>query len=178
MSENCARPDCELPVVARVSEDDQFGRTQTTPTCQDHLDWMMFGLVAPTVDVIEQVSIRRGDQMTTTTTRSECAHNGCDRPVVARILEGDQRVWAVCQDHVVALVSHPPALDPTVPIDSTVSIDTATVTSDWVRELLYLTEQRERRDQQRRAEAIGRASMLFERPTIGAYRQQSHGMER
>ena len=109
MSENCARPDCELPVVARVSEDDQFGRTQTTPTCQDHLDWMMFGLVAPTVDVIEQVSIRRGDQMTTTTTRSECAHNGCDRPVVARILEGDQRVWAVCQDHVVALVSHPPA---------------------------------------------------------------------
>jgi hypothetical protein len=103
---------------------------------------------------------------------SECDHNGCDQPVVARILEGDQRVRELCQDHLVALVNDRPAFDPTV------TIDTATVSSDWVRELLYLTEQRERRDQQRRAEAIGRASMLLDRPTIGAYRQHSHGMER
>ena len=93
-------------------------------------------------------------------------------PVVARILEGDQRVWELCQDHLVALVNDRPAFD------STVTIDTATVSSDWVRELLYLTEQRERREQQERAEAIGRAIVLLDRPTIGAYRQQSNGMER
>ena len=71
-----------------------------------------------------------------------------------------------------ALVSHQPA------VDSTVTIDTATVSSDWVRELLYLTEQRERREQQQRAEVIGRASMLLTRPTIGAYRQHNNGIER
>ena len=71
-----------------------------------------------------------------------------------------------------ALVSDRPAFD------STVTIDTATVSSDWVRELLYLTEQRERREQQQRAEAIGRASMLLNRPTIGAYRQHNNGIER
>ena len=110
--------------------------------------------------------------MTAITETSECAHSGCDQPVVARILEGDQRVWELCQDHLVALVSDRPA------VDSTVTIDTATVSSDWVRELLYLTEQRERREQQQRAEVIGRASMLLTRPTIGAYRQHDNGMER
>jgi hypothetical protein len=103
---------------------------------------------------------------------SECDHNGCDQPVVARILEGDQRVWELCQDHAVALINDRPAFD------STVTIDTATVSSDWVRELLYLTEQRERLQQQQRAEVIGRAGILLERPAIGAYRQHSHGMER
>jgi hypothetical protein len=110
--------------------------------------------------------------MTAITDLSECAHNGCDQPVVARILEGDQRVWAVCQDHLVPLASHRPAFD------STVKIDTATVSSDWVRELLYLTEQRERREEQQRAEAVGRASVLLARPTIGAYRQHGIGIER
>ena len=110
--------------------------------------------------------------MTAYTETSECAHSGCDQPVVARILEGDQRVWDLCEDHLVALVSHKPA------VDSTVTIDTATVSSDWVRELLYVTEQRERREQQQRAEVIGRASMLLNRPTIGAYRQHNSGMER
>jgi hypothetical protein len=110
--------------------------------------------------------------MTPSAKTSECDHSGCGQPVVARILEGDQRVWELGQDHLVALVNDRPAFD------STVTIDTATVSSNWVRELLYLTEQRERRDQQRRAEVIGRASMLLDRPTIGAYRQQSHGMER
>jgi hypothetical protein len=110
--------------------------------------------------------------MTPITKTSECDHRGCVQPVVARILEGDQRVWELCQDHLVALVNDRLAFD------STVTIDTATVSSDWVRELLYLTEERERRDQQRRAEVIGRASMLLERPTIGAYRQHNIGMER
>ena len=102
----------------------------------------------------------------------ECAHGGCDQPVVARILESDQRVWELCQDHLVALVSQKPA------VDSTVTIDTATVSSDWVRELLYVTEQRERREQQQRAEVIGRASLLLNRPTIGAYRAHNNGIER
>ena len=110
--------------------------------------------------------------MTPITRTSECDHNGCGRPVVARILEGDQRVWELCQDHLMAMVNDRPGYD------SNVTIDAATVSSDWVRELLYLTEQRERRDQQQRAEAIGRASTLLERPTIGAYRQYNHGIER
>ena len=110
--------------------------------------------------------------MTANTETSECAHSGCDQPVVARILGGDQRVWELCQDHLVALVSYK------APIDSTVTIDSATVSSDWVRELLYLTEQRERREQQQRAAVIGRASMLLTRPTIGAYRQHDNGIER
>jgi len=110
--------------------------------------------------------------MTANCETSTCDHGGCDQPVVARILEGDQRVWELCQDHLVALVGHKPAFD------STVTIDTATVSSDWVRELLYVTEQRERREQQQRAEVIGRASMLLNRPTIGAYRHHNSGMER
>jgi hypothetical protein len=110
--------------------------------------------------------------MTANTETLECAHSGCDQPVVARILEGDQRVWEVCQDHLVALVNQKPAFD------STVTIDTATISSDWVRELLYVTEQRERREQQQRAEVIGRASLLLNRPTIGAYRQHNCGIER
>jgi hypothetical protein len=110
--------------------------------------------------------------MTVITDMSECAHHGCDQPVVARILEGDQRVWAVCQDHLVPLLTHQLA------VDSAVTIDTATVSSDWVRELLYVTEQREHREQQQRAEVICRASEVLARPTIGAYRQHGTGMER
>jgi hypothetical protein len=109
--------------------------------------------------------------MTPISESSECAHSGCDQPVVARILGGDQRVWELCQDHLVATVSRQPAFD------STITIDTATVSSDWVRELLYLTEQREQREQQQRAEVIGRASMLLDRPTIGAYRRHNIGIE-
>jgi hypothetical protein len=43
---------------------------------------------------------------------------------------------------------------------------------------LYVTEQRERREQQQRAEVIGQASLLLNRPTIGAYRQHNSGIER
>ena len=85
----------------------EHGRPQVWPTCEGHLGWMTFGLVDPTVQAVRMSSAELTPTTTgppplapgTETTQGEAKPTapigGCDELAVARIIGGDQRVWAV-----------------------------------------------------------------------------------
>lgn len=109
-----------------------------------------------------------------------CAHDGCNIAADVRVIVGGDQHQTVaeprCAEHLGVLI---PALAvpgwelPAPPISATVEVDTSTVTSNQVRELLALVLEREARQEQR----VARANELLFAPALGAYRQREAGIE-
>jgi hypothetical protein len=103
-----------------------------------------------------------------------CTHDGCHTTAIANIIEGgDQHQTVIqprCAEHLGQLVpglAMPPWEPPPLPIGPVVTIDTQTVDSNKIRELLALVIERETRQEQ----AVARGNELLTAPALGAYRQ-------